>query len=63
VTTRGTYTEAEVAERLGKSQSTVRRWAAEGKLPVINIPGTRRIYPANAIDRLVGEGTLEQVAS
>lgn len=38
----------EVAERLGVSERTVRRWISTGKLPSIRIGGTR-LVPRNSL--------------
>jgi excisionase family DNA binding protein len=46
-------TTAEVAERLRVSERTVRRWAAEGTMPAIQLggAGTHLRIPATALER------------
>lgn len=47
------FTCAEVGRFLGVHPSTVRRWVNAGELPVMNIPGDKRISRAT-VERLLG---------
>lgn len=42
------------ADLLGVHADTVRRWTADGKLPVVRTPGGHRRIPRAAIDRALG---------
>ncbi len=46
---------SEVAMLLQVSPKTVARWAKEGRLPYLATLGGHRRFPADAIDRLVGD--------
>jgi excisionase family DNA binding protein len=52
----GYLSPAEAAQKLGCSQSTVRRLIARGRMPSTRIPGVRRVFiPVACLDALMGE--------
>ncbi|GAB2206642.1 hypothetical protein ROS1_34590 [Roseibium sp. ROS1] len=47
------YSASEIADALGKTERTVRRWIAEGSLPSVKIGGSRLVAVAE-FNRLLG---------
>lgn len=49
----------DVAERLGVTERSVRRWAQEGQLPHLKLAGTVLRFDADAVARWVDDGRVE----
>ena len=44
----------EVAQRLGKTTTTIRRWEREGIIKALRTPTGHRIFPETEINRVLG---------
>ena len=54
------YTVADLAKFTGRSASTIRKWANEGKVPYTRL-GTFILFPKDRIQVYLEEGTIEPV--
>lgn len=59
------YAPGEVAEIFGVDPKTVTRWAKDGKIRCIRLPGKNghRRYPADEVERLLQSDTVAEVES
>ena len=53
-----TFTVAEVAQILGLSRSKTYELVATGEIPVLPIPGRRKLVARSTVRRLLGESTV-----
>lgn len=58
-----TATTADVAAALGVSESTVRRWSREGRLPFERTPGGTRRYHLDEVERALRPGPAVRIPS
>jgi len=49
---------ADVADRLGVAEQTVRRWVKRGELPVVRLGATTVRFEEGAVDSLVRRGRV-----
>lgn len=56
-------TTSEVADRLRVSVATVNRYAREGDLPAIQLPGKQRRYRSEDVDALLSPAEPSEAAS
>jgi excisionase family DNA binding protein len=52
-----TYTVAEVAQALGVSRSKAYTLVAEGAIPIVALPGRRKLVARATLEQLLGTGT------
>jgi excisionase family DNA binding protein len=61
------YTTVEIADAVGRSEYTVRRWIAAGLLPAVRVDGTgprgRLLVPRSAFEDLVRSGRAGKVSA